>query len=99
MVGDNMSYDDAAKALSKTLGREIPCVQISLDQAVKTFQERGIGVDEWGEDAARRLFIYYDRWGLTGNTNVLTWLLGRKPVDIVGYIEKEVAQFESQSKG
>jgi len=96
MVGDNGSYDDVAKALSRYLDREIPCVQISLDQAVKMFQARGVGMDEWGEDATHRLFIYYDRWGLTGNTNVLTWLLGRKPADISGYIAEEVKQFQSQ---
>jgi hypothetical protein len=116
MVRDNMSHYDAAKVLSRTLGREIPCVQISIDEIVKLLQSGGIGVGEWGEDAARRLFFYYDRWwvfcsletsnlrrirlrGLTGNTNVLTWLLGRKLTDIADYVEKEVARFQSRSKG
>jgi len=98
MVGDNKSYDDAAKALSQVIGRDVPCVQISLDQAVKMFQARGACMDEWGEDAARRLFFYYDRWGLTGNSNVLTWLLGRKPTDVMGYITEEVNQLRSRSK-
>jgi len=47
MVGDNMSYYDAVKVLSTALRRDIPCVQINLDEIVKSLQSGGIGVDEW----------------------------------------------------
>lgn len=30
-------------------------------------------------DTMRRLLAHYDSYGITGNPNVLTWLLGREP--------------------
>jgi len=62
LVGDNRSYADCAHVLGQLVGKDIPCVQISLDQVTKHFQNRGIGLNEWSEDGIRRLFFYYHRW-------------------------------------
>ena len=40
----------------------------------------------------QRLCIYYDRYGLTANPNVLTWLLGRKPTTFVEYVRRELKE-------
>jgi hypothetical protein len=34
--------------------------------------------DDWRHDAMVRLFAHYGRYGITGNPNVLGWLLGRR---------------------
>ena len=34
-----------------------------------------------------RMFFYYDRWGLVGNSNILEWLLGGKARTLEGYIK------------
>ena len=55
-----------------------------------------VAVDEWLElkyggpfspytrdatrEAAERLFLYYNRRGLPGNTNNLNWLIGQEPM-------------------
>ncbi|MGH8826147.1 MAG: NAD(P)H-binding protein [Jiangellaceae bacterium] len=61
-------------------------------------EARQITVEEWrssaganlpqeARDALAAMFAYYDRHGLVGNPNVLTWLLGRPPrtvADVIG---------------
>jgi hypothetical protein len=43
-------------------------------------------------DALERMFVYYNRHGLTGNSNVLGWLLGRKPTDVPEYVRRASAE-------
>lgn len=62
LVGENKSHEDCAKVVGGVIGRDISCVQISFDQAVKNFQSMGQGIGEWSEDGVRRLLFYYDRW-------------------------------------
>jgi NAD(P)H dehydrogenase (quinone) len=38
-----------------------------------------------------RLFSYYDLHGITGNPNVLRWLLGREPATMTGYVRRSLA--------
>jgi hypothetical protein len=38
-----------------------------------------------------RLFDHYGRYGITGNPNVLTWLLGRPPTSFDEYVQRSLA--------
>ena len=39
-----------------------------------------------------RMFEYYDRWGLAGNSNCLRWLLQRQPNSLESFIERTVKE-------
>ena len=46
--------------------------------------------DDWRRDAMRRLFDHYGRYGITGNPNVLGWLLGRPPTTFEEYVQRSL---------
>jgi len=43
-------------------------------------------------DALTRMFVYYDRYGLRGNSKVLTCLLGRAPTSLKQFLRRERPQ-------
>jgi len=47
--------------------------------------------DDWRSDAMVRLFDHYGRYGITGNPNVLGWLLGRPPTSFEEYVRRSLA--------
>jgi uncharacterized protein YbjT (DUF2867 family) len=47
--------------------------------------------DDWRSDAMTRLFDHYGRYGITGNPNVLSWLLGRPPTSFEAYVRRSMA--------
>jgi uncharacterized protein YbjT (DUF2867 family) len=42
-------------------------------------------------DAMFRLFDHYSRYGITGNSNVLSWLLARPPTTFTEYVRRSLA--------
>jgi uncharacterized protein YbjT (DUF2867 family) len=46
--------------------------------------------DDRRHDAMVRLFDHYGRYGITGNANVLTWLLGRPPTGFHEYVRRHL---------
>jgi uncharacterized protein YbjT (DUF2867 family) len=47
--------------------------------------------DDHRHDAMFRLFDHYGRYGITGNPNVLGWLLGRAPTGFDQYVRRSLA--------
>jgi len=47
--------------------------------------------DDYRADAMFRLFGHYGRYGITGNPNVLSWLLGRRPTSFDEYVRQCLA--------
>ena len=47
--------------------------------------------DDYRLDAMFRLFGHYGRYGITGNPNVLSWLLGRRPTRFDEYVRRCLA--------
>lgn len=81
---DPLSYVEVLKKVGDVLGREIQVERKPYEEAVETFGTRLFGGNL--EDAAsaavdglERLLLYYNRHGLQGNSNVMGWLIGRKP--------------------
>lgn len=68
----------------------------------KPVQARAKGLDEFRQDAAAAgmaaerietmcvMNQHYDAHGLTGNANVLRWLLGREPTDFRTFVERDL---------
>lgn len=52
--------------------------------------------DSHFQEAIRSLSYTYSKYGLAGNPNVLTWLLGRKPYSFEDYIQNELETLNLQ---
>ncbi|MBD5083795.1 MAG: hypothetical protein HDT33_01680, partial [Clostridiales bacterium] len=46
--------------------------------------------DSYGMEAWRALADTYSRYGIAGNANVLTWLLGREPTSFEEGVRREL---------
>jgi uncharacterized protein YbjT (DUF2867 family) len=88
---------ELAQIISAQSGHEITASQIELparwDAHGGTTEE-----DDHRHDAMVRLFDHYGRYGITGNPNVLSWLLGRPPTSFAEYIRRNLAS-DSQPRG
>ena len=70
LCGENVSYTDYAKLISKVSGK---MVQVNKGDGLALAKKISKG-DRDFEDRFARMFYYYDRWGLVGNSNILGWL-------------------------
>jgi len=91
---EHLTGNAIAAILSDLSGRSVTAARMPLqafiDGYAAHFAPDEFGVD-WTADAITRLFSYYDRYGIRGNGNVLTWLLGRPPTPFESYVRRELA--------
>ena len=85
LLGDNQTGVGVAGFISKHSGKDIKCEVISIED-IKYESYMGRNASEYEEDAFKRLFFYYNRWGLTGNKNILRFLLEREPTSMEQYV-------------
>jgi NAD(P)-dependent dehydrogenase (short-subunit alcohol dehydrogenase family) len=71
----------AAASGTPVVARQVP-VTPPAASAAPTWRE------DYRADAMVRLFDHYGRYGITGNPNVLTWLLGRPPARVAAYVHR-----------
>lgn len=83
-----LSCEDKAAVLSAVLGKPVRAVQDSPDAFRR--KARAAGMPEHVMETRARMFAHYDRQGLPGNPNVLTWLLGRTPTTFEQYVRREL---------
>jgi len=92
---EHLSGNAIAGLLSKISGKPVLPERMSIqdfcDQYARRFAPDASSLD-WTMDAITRLFSYYDRYGIRGNGNVLTWLLGRPAGSFEAYIMRELAR-------
>jgi uncharacterized protein YbjT (DUF2867 family) len=77
-----LNYIEVGEIVSKVLGKQVRVEQCSFDDAVNTAIKMINGDKEPPQatkEIGARMFLYYNERGLIGNSNVLGWLLGRKP--------------------
>jgi uncharacterized protein YbjT (DUF2867 family) len=91
----NTTYRQKVDIVSQVLGKEIKVEQRSFEESVQALLAMlGMGkpneVDPRVRDAAERMLLFYNRRGLLGNENVLTWLLGREPTGHEEWVKGEV---------
>ncbi|KIJ48063.1 hypothetical protein M422DRAFT_66398 [Sphaerobolus stellatus SS14] len=89
LVSQTLTYAQIAQTLSEALGREIVCDVIPAKEFMAMLESSGEIENEYTKNAIEGMMLYYDRWGLTGNSNVLTWLLGHQPVTWQEYARRE----------
>ena len=83
LCGENVSYTQYAKMISDVSGKQVRAVK-SDGLALAKKVSNG---DRDFEDRIARMFYYYDRWGLVGNSNILGWLLGKAPRTLEEFIK------------
>ncbi|KAL6303958.1 NAD-P-binding protein [Sparassis latifolia] len=74
LVGQNCTFEDVAKEISKHTGKKIICAPIAREAIVST-----VKYGQYAQEALDRMLYYYDTRGIPGNNNVLRWLLGHEP--------------------
>jgi NAD(P)H dehydrogenase (quinone) len=74
-----------AQALNKTVRAEA--------EALDAWQQRAhaAGMDDYQRDTLIKMFRAYARYGLKGNPNVLSWLLGRPPTSLTAFAARMAA--------
>jgi uncharacterized protein YbjT (DUF2867 family) len=85
LLGDNQTEREFAHLISKHSGKDIKCELLSLEMA----KEKGLmfqATSEYSEDAYARLAFYYNCWGITGNKNILRFMLEREPTSVEDYV-------------
>ena len=102
-----MSHVDLAEIFSHVLNRhvraekeEIRDWRLRAPEKHRDYSERSsegtqlkraLRMSEYAIENLVKMFEYYDKWGLTGNLNVLRWLLKREPISLEMFIRKESA--------
>lgn len=82
-----VSHEQVAQSLSVLLNRSVQARKIPLADWVVQAQRSGMSA--YAVDTLAKMFAYYDAHGLVGNTNVLTFLLGRAPVSLEDFLSRE----------
>lgn len=90
LVGQNISYEDIARLISQLSRRTVRCDVMTNVEFLQKMKASGEVHNENAEDSLMRLMVYYDRWGLIGNSNTLRWLLGREPTTWDSYVRREL---------
>lgn len=51
---------------------------------------RASGLPDYAVKTLLQMFIYYARYGLVGNPNILSWLLGRAPTSLATFVQRMI---------
>jgi uncharacterized protein YbjT (DUF2867 family) len=82
LVGDNQPYSAIAQTIASVSGKEVVAERVDAGPVAKVMSKG----DKDSEIRAVAMLVYYNSWGLTGSTNILEWMLGRKPTTAGEYV-------------
>ncbi len=80
------SHVEVAEIFSEALWRDVRAEK----EEIKDWRFRANGLSEYARENLAKMFEYYDQWGLTGNPNVLKWILQREPNSLENFVERVV---------
>jgi uncharacterized protein YbjT (DUF2867 family) len=87
---DTLTGRQVAAILAEVAGRPVEPQQLPAGQVLAAMRD----APDYTRDAMRRLLGHYDSYGITGNPNVLTWLLGRNPTSFRKYAHRQLSVSE-----
>ncbi|MDX6741192.1 SDR family oxidoreductase [Actinocorallia sp. A-T 12471] len=87
---DYVNGHEIAAVIGEAAGRTITTELAPISDYASS-DRRQREEDEFPYDAMYRLWGHYSRYGITGNPNVLGWLLGRPPTTLREYVARELA--------
>ena len=89
------SHVEVAEIFGRVLNREVRAERsehssppLAPGASVRAKSKRVPDESTYANENLARMFEYYDRWGLVGNPNVLTWILAREPTSLESFIQK-----------
>lgn len=85
-----LSPTDICNSISAESGKMVNAVEIAPAEVLE-MARHFLPAGAYTEEALYRLFGYYARRGIHGNSNVLTWLLGRTPTSFEAYVRRMLA--------
>ncbi len=86
---DYVNGHEIAALIGEMSGRSLTVEQQPLSDFASSARQRR-EEDEFPYDAMYRLWGHYSRYGITGNPNVLSWLLGRPPTTLREYVQRQL---------
>jgi len=93
-----ITYSEVTEQVAKAMGKPIEQKPVSVEEGADMMMQGIFGsthVPTRSRDKAERLVLFYQRRGLQGNSNVLEWLLGRKPTSISEWVEAQSREVRS----
>ncbi|NPA90391.1 MAG: NmrA/HSCARG family protein [Chloroflexi bacterium] len=81
---DTLTQDQVALILSRVLKRPVRAEKMPLEEWEA--RARAAGLSDYARETLKRMFLYYEAYGLWGNANVLRWLLGRSPTRLEVFV-------------
>lgn len=81
-----MSHVEVAVVFANALKRDVRAEKEEM--RYWRFRAERAGMPAYAIENLVRMFDYYDRWGLAGNPNVLTWLLKRGPTSMEAFVRR-----------
>ena len=85
---DPLTQDDCAGILTAVLGRPIRAVAKPIEDFRRDAAAAGMSAERI--EVMTKMNAHYDAHGLVGNSNVLRWLLGRKPTQFAEFVRREL---------
>ncbi|KAI0722968.1 NAD(P)-binding protein [Earliella scabrosa] len=92
LVGENYTFEDVAREISKQAGKEIKVERIALDQVLGRNATHVNIQNEFQMEGLARMMYYYDKRGIPGNSNAVRWLLGRPATTWAERIRRDLPQ-------
>jgi uncharacterized protein YbjT (DUF2867 family) len=87
---DVLTGADIAQLISERARKPVVAEQLTIDDFINAISQDH-PLPPYTIDGLHRLFTYYGLHGITGNPNVLRWLLGREPTTFARYVERRLA--------
>ncbi len=85
-----LSQLEVAEKLSSYLGQKIRVEEQPLGEWRSEAEKSGMGLYQL--ETLVKMFNYYACYGLEGNSNILSWLLKGKPVELYSFIKREFSK-------
>jgi len=87
---DYVSHDELAQSIASLSGKPVKAVLTTapMGRTAPGPVVSGGELADYRLDGLERLFDHYGSYGITGNPNVLRWLLGREPTKFSAYVRR-----------
>ena len=92
-----LTPSDIAAVWSAKLRRPVQAQRIAVEDWA--LRAKTAGLSEYAVDTLTRMFGYYDRYGLWGNSRALSHLLGRSPTRFEAFVERTIHDLKIDETG
>jgi NAD(P)H dehydrogenase (quinone) len=87
-----LSHVEVAETFSNVLRHDVR----ARKEDIRDWRLHAKGMSEYALENLVRMFEYYDQWGLTGNPNVLRWILKREPASLEMFADRIVNEHNAK---